>query len=130
MMTVTKEADMGKKLRKAVAARAEEPAVSEGAELPERWSVQRKMELVLRLLRGEALDAVSRESQIPAHELESWKRVFLDTGTRGLRTRAEPEERELTLARAKIGELMMRLELAEHLIEKRGLADEWKKSRR
>ena len=40
------------------------------------------------------------------------------------------EERELTLARAKIGELMMRLELAEHLIEKRGLADEWKKQRR
>jgi hypothetical protein len=130
MMTVTKEADMGKRLRKAVAAPAAEPVVSEGAELPERWSVQRKMELVLRLLRGEALDAVSRESQIPAHELESWKRVFLDTGTRGLRTRAEPEERELTLARAKIGELMMRLELAEHLIEKRGLADEWRKSRR
>jgi transposase len=130
MMTVTKEADMGKKLRKAVAARAEEPVVSEGAELPERWSVQRKMELVLRLLRGEGLDAVSRENQIPAHELESWKRVVLDTGTRGLRTRAEPEERELTLARAKIGELMMRLELAEHLIEKRGLADEWRKSRR
>jgi len=25
---------------------------------------------------------------------------------------------------------MMRLELAEHLIEKRGLADEWKKQRR
>ena len=121
---------MGKKLRKAVPAPAEERVVSEGAELPERWSVQRKMELVLRLLRGEALDAVSRESQIPAHELESWKRVFLDTGTRGLKTRAEPEERELTLARAKIGELMMRLELAEHLIEKRGLADEWKKSRR
>ena len=130
MMTVTKEADMGKRLRKAVAAPAAEPGASAGVELPERWSVQRKMELVLRLLRGEALDAVSRESQIPAHELESWKRVFLDTGTRGLKTRAEPEERELTLARAKIGELMMRLELAEHLIEKRGLADEWKKSRR
>jgi hypothetical protein len=130
MMTVTKEADMGKRLRKAVAAPAAEPVVSAGVELPERWSVQRKMELVLRLLRGEALDAVSRESQIPAHELESWKRVFLDTGTRGLKTRAEPEERELTLARAKIGELMMRLELAEHLIEKRGPADEWRKSRR
>ena len=108
----------------------EEPAVHEGAELPERWSVQRKTELVLRLLRGEALDAVSRESQIPAHELEGWKRVFLETGTRGLKTRADPEERDLTLARAKIGELMMRLELAEHLIGKRGLADEWKKSRR
>jgi transposase len=100
------------------------------AELPERWSVQRKSELILRLLRGEALDAVSRESQVPAHELESWKRIFLEQGTRGLKTRSDPEERELTLARAKIGELMMRLELAEHLIEKRGLTDEWKKQRR
>jgi len=43
----------------------------ESAELPERWSMQRKTALVLRLLRGEALDAGSRESQVPAHELES-----------------------------------------------------------
>ncbi|SRR6266545_669450 len=129
-MRVTKEADMGKKARKPTTGPAEEPGASEGVELPERWSVQRKTEVVLRLLRGEPLDAVSRDSQIPAHELESWKRVFLETGTRGLKTRAEPEDRELTLTRAKIGEVMMRLELAEHLIEKRGLADEWKRSRR
>src|SRR5262245_26987535 len=70
--------------------------------LPERWSAQRKTELVLRLLRGEALDAVSRESQVPAHELESWKRVFLEAGGRGLKSRSDPEERELTLARAKV----------------------------
>jgi transposase len=129
-MVVPKEADMGKKARKPMAPPPGEPAASEGPEIPERWSIPRKTELVLRLLRGEALDAVSRESQIPAHELESWKRVFLDSGGRGLKTRSEPEERELILARAKIGELMMRLELAEHLIEKRGLADEWKRSRR
>jgi len=67
---------------------------------------------------------------VPAHEVEGWKRIFLEHGSRGLKTRAEPEERELTLARAKIGELMMRLELAEHLIEKRGFTDEWKRSRR
>jgi len=109
---------MGKKLRKPVTAPSEGLMASESAELPERWSVQRKTEVVVRLLRGEALDAASRESQVPAHELESWKRVFLDTGTRGLRTRAETEERELTLARAKIGELMMRLELAEHSSKK------------
>ena len=42
----------------------------------------------------------------------------MEQGKRGLRTKAEPEERELILARAKIGELMMRLELAEDLIEK------------
>jgi len=74
----------------------------------------------MRLLRGEALDAVSRESQVPAHELESWKRVFLEQGTRGPTDPRRAGERELTLARAKIGELMMRLELAEDLIEKRG----------
>ena len=43
----------------------------EASELPERWSAQRKTELVLRLLRGELLESVSRESQVPAHELES-----------------------------------------------------------
>jgi transposase len=107
-----------------------DPPVPETSELPERWSVQRKAELVLRLLRGEGLDAVSRESQVPVHELENWNRVFLEIGTRGLKTRSDPEERELTLARAKIGELMMRLELAEYLIEKRGLTEEWKTQRR
>src|ERR1700682_1060103 len=101
---------------------SEAPAV-ELPELPERRSAGRKTDLVLRLLRGETLDAVSRESQVPAHELESWKRVFLEEGSRGLRNRGEPEERELTLARAKIGELMMRRELAEDLIEKRGFTD-------
>ena len=40
------------------------------------------------------------------------------------------KERELTVARAKIGELMMRLELVDHLIEKRGLTDEWKRTKR
>jgi transposase len=119
---------MGERLRKARAA-SSEPAVPEGSELPERWSAQRKAELVLRLLRGEALDAVSRESQVPAHELEGWKRLFLEHGRRGLKIRGEPDERELTLARAKIGELMMRLELAEDLIEKRGFTDEWKRRR-
>jgi transposase-like protein len=120
---------MGRKPRKSTAS-SEPPTTLAATELPERWSAQRKADLVMRLLRGEALDAVSRESQVPAHELESWKRVFLETGARGLKSRLEPEERELTLARAKIGELMMRLELAEFLIEKRGLADEWKKSKR
>ena len=103
---------------------------STAPELPERWSAQRKQEIVLRLLRGEPLDQVSRETQVPAHELEAWQRRFLQGGQRGLRTKADPEERELTLAKAKLGELMMRLELAEILIEKRGLMDEWRRSKR
>ncbi len=41
------------------------------AELPERWSAKAKTDVVLRLLRGESVDAVSREVQVPAHELEA-----------------------------------------------------------
>ena len=120
---------MKAKTHKGKCGSSEPPPGAAAEELPERWSVQRKTELVLRLLRGEGLDGVSRESQVPAHERERWQRIFLEQGKRGLRTKAEPEERELILARAKIGELMMRLELAEDLIEKRGFTDEWKRRR-
>jgi transposase len=119
----------GKQQKRAAAGGDATPLAGASEDLPERWSVHRKTELVLRLLRGEALDAVARDSQVPAHEIERWQRIFLEQGKRGLRTRAEPEERELILARAKIGELMMRLELAEDLIEKRGFTDEWKRRR-
>jgi len=50
--------------------------------------------------------------------------VILESGARGLKTPSDPQERELTLARLKIGGLMMRLELAEHFIEKMGFTDE------
>lgn len=99
----------------------------ETPEPPERWSAPRKTELVLRLLRGESLDGVSRESHVPAHELESWQRAFLEAGTRGLKRHTDPDERELVRTRAKLGEVMMRLELAEDLLEKKGYGEELKK---
>ncbi|MGH7563190.1 MAG: helix-turn-helix domain-containing protein [Gemmatimonadota bacterium] len=96
--------------------------------LPERWSARRKTEIVLRLLRGEDLGAVSREVQVPPQELEDWRRVFLEGGTQGLkRVGGDPTERELIRTRAKVGELMMKLELATGLLEKRGYADDLKK---
>ena len=62
---------------------------------PERWSAQQKTEVVLRLLRGKDLGAVSRETQVPAHELEEWRRIFLDGGTQGLKRRTgDPVEKE------------------------------------
>src|SRR5713101_7399939 len=94
----TKEVEMKGKPQKGKPASSEPTPGTGSDELPERWSVQRKTELVMRLLRGEALDAVSRESQVPAHELERWQRIFLEQGKRGLRTKAEPEERELITA--------------------------------
>ena len=93
--------------------------------LPERWSGKAKSEVVLRLLRGESVDEVSREIQVPVHEIETWRKDFLDAGMMGLKRRGgDPEERALKQTQAKVGELTMRLELAELLLEKRGYADE------
>ena len=79
---------------------------------------------MLRLLKGDAIDAVSRDTQVPAHELGEWRRVFLESGTHGLKKRIDPEDRELRRVKAKLGEVMMRLELAEDLIEKKGYGAE------
>jgi hypothetical protein len=110
MMLRTKEADMSLKKRKGARPPEAQPDTSAEGDRRSGGAAAGRSSW--------ALDAGSRETQVPGHELESWKRVFLETGTRGMKSRAEPEERELTLARAKIGELMMRLELAELLIEK------------
>ena len=84
--------------------------------------------MVLRLLRGEDLGEVSREMRVSPALLEEWRRVFLETGQRGLKTRSrDPAERELTRTRAKLGELTMRMELATELLEKRGYGDELKR---
>jgi len=97
----------------------------QAAELPERWSAKAKTEVVLQLLRGEAVDAVSREVQVPAHELEAWRRTFLEAGGEGLKKRyGEGEARLLKQAQAKVGELAMQLELVEMLLEKRGYGEE------
>src|SRR5688572_33232899 len=107
------------------------PAGAEApTEIPERWSAHKKTELILRLLRGEPVDAVARESQVPAHELEEWRRVFLDSGTQGLKKRIDPDDRELRRVQAKLGEVMMRLELAEDLLEKKGYGAELRKRTR
>ena len=90
-----------------------------------------KVEIVLRLVRGEAIDEVARESQVPVHELEEWRRVFLESGQQGLKRRGlDPEERELRRLQAKIGDMTMRLELAEHLLEKRGFAEDVRRLRK
>jgi transposase len=99
-----------------------------GEDLPERWSSRRKAEIVLRLLRGEDLGEISREIQVPASELEQWRRAYLDGAEAGLKRRTgDPLERELVRTRAKLGEVMMRLELSEELLKKRGYGAELKK---
>ena len=44
---------------------------------PERWSARAKTEVILRLFRGESVDTVSRETQVPAHEIETWRLSYV-----------------------------------------------------
>ena len=41
-----------------------------------RITAKRKQEIVLRILRGEALDILSRELDIPAEKLTRWREAF------------------------------------------------------
>ena len=77
-----------------------------------RWSSRRKTEAVLRLLRGEALDALSRELGVTAAPLARWRDRFLAAGQAGVRSRpADARDEALARLRAKIGELTMENEL-------------------
>ena len=55
----------------------------------DRWSANKKLDVVLRLLRGEKLEEVSREVGVEAHRLAAWRDEFLDAGKEGLRGWAE-----------------------------------------
>src|ERR1039458_8960904 len=49
------------------------PAIPPGGLAPgQRWSVGRKREVVLRLLRGESTESLSRELGVPLYRLERW----------------------------------------------------------
>lgn len=77
-----------------------------------RWSAGRKKEVVLRLLRGEPVDAVSREVSVPIYKLERWRDRALAGIDAGLREREnDPLERQLTQANRRIGELVMEVEI-------------------
>ncbi len=52
-------------------------------DLPERWSVGQKTEVVLRLLRGEDLGELSREVQVSPPELEEWGGCSWRAASRG-----------------------------------------------
>ncbi len=98
-------------------------AVAEAEDRREvRWSVRRKADAVMRLLRGEDLDELSRELRVEAHRLAAWRDDFMAGGLEGLKARPlQPEERRLKEAERKIGELTMENEVWRAVARKRGL---------
>ncbi|MBA3628458.1 MAG: transposase [Actinobacteria bacterium] len=94
----------------------------EGQPNGSRWSASKKADVVVRLLRGESLDALSRELRVEAHRLQAWRDEFLAGGVEGLKARPlQPEDRRFRDAERKIGELTMDNEILRAAARKRGL---------
>ena len=90
--------------------------------LPQRWRAKRKAEVVLRLLRGEALDTLSRQTAVPIPRLEEWRAQALSGMEAALQMRADDDPAQLRLdeANRRIGELSMEVELLRARCEKQG----------
>jgi transposase len=89
-----------------------------------RWSAGRKLEAVLRLLRGEALEVLSRELGVEAHRLAARRDDVLEGGKEGLkgqRPDRSADERALRQAERKLGQLTMENEVLRAAAETRGL---------
>src|SRR6266705_888602 len=86
-----------------------------------RWSARRKEQVVLRLLRGESLDLLARETGQPAGRIAGWREEFLVAGREGLKSRPGPEgDRRLGDAQRKVGELQLEVDILRALLERKG----------
>jgi len=84
-----------------------------------RMSARRKQGAVLRLLRGEDLELLSRALGVTAAELSAWRDAFLAAGEAVLKTRpADGRDVEIGRLKAKVGELTMANELLDAKIDR------------
>ncbi|PNU20615.1 IS3 family transposase [Geothermobacter hydrogeniphilus] len=87
----------------------------------QRWSAARKREVVLRMLRGEPVDALSRELNVEIYRLEQWREKALTGIDESLKKRQnDPVQAELDQAMRRIGELTMENELLWKRVRKPG----------
>src|SRR5919198_1600719 len=94
------------------ARRATEEGSKHGWQKPQRFSARQKTEVVLRLLRGELLDLLSRELGIPAARLTTWREAFLDAGQEALqKPPLASHDRALARLHQKLGESTMAIAL-------------------
>ena len=80
----------------------------------QRWTVARKREVVLRLLRGEPMELMSRQFGVEIFRLEQWREKAIAGIEAALKDRkGDPVKAELDTAMKRIGELTMQVELLE-----------------
>ena len=100
------------------------PQAGEGAasgvdrNVAKRFSVQRKMAVVARMLRGEPLELVARETNVSIARLSEWRERALAGAATALKER-ERDDRDDEIARlkSKVGEITMDNELLYAKIE-------------
>lgn len=84
-----------------------------------RFFPKRKVEIVLRMLRGETLDELSRELTVPASRLSEWREEFLRGGEASMKTR-EPNAQDDEICKLKetIGSIAMENEVLREGVRK------------
>ena len=110
--------------RKPEGAPQRSPKAGEGAasgvddNVAKRFSVQRKMAVVARMLRGEPLELVARETNVSIARLSEWRERALAGAATALKER-ERDDRDDEIARlkSKVGEITMDNELLYAKIE-------------
>jgi len=87
----------------------------------QRWSASRKREVVLRLIRGESAELLSRELGLPLFKLEQWRQRAEAALEGALKEReGDPADGQLAAAMQRIGELTMENELLRAKMERPG----------
>ena len=87
----------------------------------QRWSAARRREVVLRLMRGESAELLSRELGLPLFKLEQWRQRAEAALDGALKEReSDPAEGQLAAAMQRIGELTMANELLRAKMERSG----------
>jgi transposase len=81
-----------------------------------RWSSKKKMNAVLRILKGEDLDLLSRELKVNAATLSSWRDVFLANGLAGLKSReVDARDEKIGALQKALGETTLNLEISKEI---------------
>jgi len=84
-----------------------------------RWSAKRKFAGVLRLLRGEDLETLSRELGVTAATLSGWRDQFLEGGAANLKAReADVDNEETQRLKSLVADLSMSNELLREKIHR------------
>ena len=84
-----------------------------------RFSAKRKLAAIQRLMRGEGLEVLSRELNVPAHRLSEWRdRVLLAAEVALKERERDARDEEIGRLKAKVGEITMANELLYAKIDK------------